>query len=172
MGGRLTPASLKEFQRVLPDRINEAMDRGYEIFKNNQGQPRINGTVVMENYRPTQVIMNETAAQLIKLADDKGLKLSLPEAKLITEEIVKTAELPKGFKLNDSTSLVRANFPDFVLKSVADQVTDATRMDNALISEVSGVARPIINKLLGKSKNIMSTIVEGTNNLSTQVRTN
>ena len=45
-------------------------------------------------------------------------------------------------------------------------------MDNALISEVSGVARPIINKLLGKSKNIMSTIVEGTNNLSTQVRTN
>ena len=172
MGGRLTPASLKEFQRVLPDRINEAMDRGYEIFKNNQGQPRINGTVVMENYRPTQVIMNETAAQLIKLADDKGLKLSLPEAKLITEEIVKTAELPKGFKLNDSTSLVRANFPDFVLKSVADQVTDATRMDNALISEVTGVARPIINKLLGKSKNIMSTIVEGTNNLSTQVRTN
>ena len=45
-------------------------------------------------------------------------------------------------------------------------------MDNALISEVSGVARPIINKLLGKSKNIMSTIVEGTNNLSTQIRTN
>ena len=88
MGGRLTPASLKEFQRILPDRINDAMDRGYEIFKNNQGQPRINGTVVMENYRPTQVIMNETAAQLIKLADDKGLKLSLPEAKLITEEIV------------------------------------------------------------------------------------
>jgi len=172
MGGRLTPSSLKEFQRVLPARINDAMDRGYEIFKNNQGQPRINGTVVMENYRPTQVIMNETAAQLIKLADDKGLKLSLPEAKLITEEIVKTAELPKGFKLNDSTSLVRANFPDFVLKSVADQVTDATRMDNALISEVTGVARPIINKLLGKSKNIMSTIVEGTNNLSTQVRTN
>ena len=172
MGGRLDATALKEFQRVLPERINDAMDRGYEIFKNNQGQPRINGTVVMENYRPTQAIMNETAAQLIKLADDKGLKLSLPEAKLITEEIVKTAELPKGFKLNDSTSLVRANFPDFVLKSVADQVTDATRMDNALISEVSGVARPIINKLLGKSKNIMSTIVEGTNNLSTQVRTN
>jgi hypothetical protein len=45
-------------------------------------------------------------------------------------------------------------------------------MDNALISEVTGVARPIINQLLGKSKNIMSTIVEGTNNLSTQIRTN
>ena len=172
MGNRLTPSALKEFQRVLPDRINQAMDRGYEIFKNNAGQPRINGTVVMENYKPTQAIMNETAAQLIKIADDKGLQLSLQDAKLITEEIVKTAELPKGFKLNDSTGIVRANFPDFVLKSVADQVTDATRMDNALMSELTGVARPIIDKLLGKSKNVMSTIVEGTNNLSTQVRTN
>ena len=172
MGDRLTPSALKEFQRVLPDRINQAMDRGYEIFKNNAGQPRINGTVIMENYKPTQAIMNETAAQLIKIADDKGLQLSLQDAKLITEEIVKTAELPKGFKLNDSTGVVRANFPDFVLKSVADQVTDATRMDNALMSELTGVARPIIDKLLGKSKNVMSTIVEGTNNLSTQVRTN
>jgi len=172
MGGRLTAKSLEEFQRVLPLRINEAMDRGYEIFKNNAGQPRINGTIVMENYRPTKAVFNTAVSQLIKLADDKGLKLSLEEAKLMAEEIVKTAELPKGFKLNDSTGMVRANFPDFVLKSVADQVTDATRMDNALISEVSGVARPIINKLLGKSKNIMSTIVEGTNNLSTQIRTN
>ena len=34
------------------------------------------------------------------------------------------------------------------------------------------MARPVINKLLGKSKNILSTIVEGTNNLSTQIRTN
>ena len=136
MGDRLTPSALKEFQRVLPDRINQAMDRGYEIFKNNAGQPRINGTVVMENYKPTQAIMNETAAQLIKIADDKGLQLSLQDAKLITEEIVKTAELPKGFKLNDSTGIIRANFPDFVLKSVADQVTDATRMDNALMSEL------------------------------------
>ena len=172
MGGRLTPASLKEFQRVLPLRINEAMDRGYEIFKNNQGQPRINDTIVMENYRPTQVIMNETAAQLIKIADDKGLKLSLADAKLITEEIVDSAELPKGFKLNDSTALVRANFPDFIIDSVAKHVTDPNKANNFLISEVTGVARPIINKLLGKSKNIMSTIVEGTNNLSTQVRTN
>ena len=37
MGGRLTAKSLEEFQRVLPLRINEAMDRGYEIFKNNAG---------------------------------------------------------------------------------------------------------------------------------------
>ena len=65
--------NLKEFQRILPLRINEAMDRGYEIFKNNQGRPKINGNIVMENYRPTKAIFNTAVAQLIKLADDKGL---------------------------------------------------------------------------------------------------
>ena len=42
------------------------MDRGYEIFKNNAGQPRINGTVVMENYRPTKEVFNTAVSQLIK----------------------------------------------------------------------------------------------------------
>ena len=172
MGGRLTPESLKEFQRILPLKINEALDRGYEIFKNNAGVPKIGRTIVMANYRPTDTLMEETAEKLIKVADDKGISLSLQDARLITEEIVETAQLPKGFKLNDEAALVKANFPDFVLKSVADTVADSKGRSNALISEVTGVARPIINKLLGKSKNIMSTIVEGTNNLSAQVRSN
>ena len=172
MGRRLTPEALEQFEKVLPERINTVLDRGYDVFKNNKGQPRINGMVVMENYAPVKAVMNEAVDQLVKLADDKGLKLSIPEAKVIAEEIVSTAELPKGFKLNEKTGIIRANFPDFVLKSVADDVVDPKKMDNALLSEVTGVARPIIDKLLGKSKSAMSTIVEGTNNLSYQVRSN
>ena len=38
-------------------------------------------------------------------------------------------------------------------------------MDTAKMSELTGVAKPIIQKLLGKAKNPMSTIVEGTNKL-------
>ena len=172
MGRRLTPEALEQFEKILPQRINTVLDRGYEVFKNNKGLPRINGMLVMENYAPTKVVINEAVEQLVKLADDKGLKLSVPEAKVIAEEIVSTAELPKGFKLNENTGIIRANFPDFVLKSVADDVVDPKRMDNALLSEVTGVARPIVDKLLGKSKSAMSTIVEGTNNLSYQVRQN
>jgi hypothetical protein len=172
MGRRLTPESLEQFQKILPGRINTVLDRGYEIFKNNKGTPKVNGTIVMENYAPTKVVLNEAVEQLVKIADDKGLKLSIPEAKIIAEEIVETAELPKGFKLNEKSGIIRANFPDFVLDSVAKEVTDPTKMDNALLSEVTGVARPIIDKLLGKSKSAMSTIVEGTNNLSFQVRQN
>ena len=172
MGRRLTPEALEQFEKILPQRINTVLDRGYDVFKNNKGMPRINGSIIMENYAPTKAILNESIEQLVKLADDKGLKLSVPEAKVIAEEIVSTAELPKGFKLNEKTGIIRANFPDFVLKSVADDVVDPKKMDNALLSEVTGVARPIIDKLLGKSKSAMSTIVEGTNNLSYQVRSN
>ena len=172
MGRRLTPEALEQFEKILPQRINTVLDRGYDVFKNNKGMPRINGSIIMENYAPTKAILNESIEQLVKLADDKGLKLSVPEAKVIAEEIVSTAELPKGFKLNEKTGIIRANFPDFVLKSVADDVVDPKRMDNALLSEVTGVARPIVDKLLGKSKSAMSTIVEGTNNLSYQVRNN
>ena len=172
MGRRLTPEALEQFEKILPQRINTVLDRGYDVFKNNKGMPRINGSIIMENYAPTKAILNESIEQLVKLADDKGLKLSVPEAKVIAEEIVSTAELPKGFKLNEKTGIIRANFPDFVLKSVADEVVDPKKMDNALLSEVTGVARPIIDKLLGKSKSAMSTIVEGTNNLSYQVRSN
>jgi len=174
MGGRLTAKSVEEFQRILPKRINDAMDRGYEIFKNNQGRPKQNGMIVMENYRPTKAVLNTAVAQLIKIADDKGMKLSLQDAKRIAENIVETAELPKGFKLNEGTGVLRADFPDFIRKSVADHVTDPMQREGSLtaISELTGVARPVINQLLGKSKNILSTIVEGTNNLSAQIRTN
>jgi len=174
MGGRLTAKSVEEFQRILPKRINDAMDRGYEIFKNNQGRPKQNGVIVMENYKPTKAVLNTAIAQLIKIADDKGMKLSLQDAKRIAENIVETAELPKGFKLNEGTGVLRADFPDFIRKSVADYVTDPLQREGKLtaISELTGVARPVINQLLGKSKNILSTIVEGTNNLSAQIRTN
>ena len=35
MGGRLTDDALKDFQKVIPEAINNALDRGYEVFKNN-----------------------------------------------------------------------------------------------------------------------------------------
>ena len=38
------------------------------------------------------------------------------------------------------------------------------------LSDITGVAVPIIKKLLGKNQNPMSTLVDGVTNLSTQVK--
>ena len=40
------------------------------------------------------------------------------------------------------------------------------------MEELTGAAKSAIQKLLGKAKNPMSTILEGTNNLSAQIRSN
>ena len=41
MGRRLTPEALEQFEKILPQRINTVLDRGYDVFKRNKGVPRI-----------------------------------------------------------------------------------------------------------------------------------
>ena len=36
MGRRFTPESLKSFEEMLPKYINDVVDRGYDVFKNNK----------------------------------------------------------------------------------------------------------------------------------------
>jgi hypothetical protein len=37
MGRRFNPEALKQFEEMLPKYINDVIDRGYEVFKNNKG---------------------------------------------------------------------------------------------------------------------------------------
>ena len=52
MGNRLTDDALKDFQKVIPAAINDALDRGYEVFKNNPMS-------LADNYRPSKKVINE-----------------------------------------------------------------------------------------------------------------
>ena len=38
MGRRLNVDGLKQFEEMLPKYINDVLDRGYDVFKNNRGQ--------------------------------------------------------------------------------------------------------------------------------------
>ena len=38
MGRRFTPESLETFEEMLPKYINDVVDRGYDVFKNNKTQ--------------------------------------------------------------------------------------------------------------------------------------
>ena len=110
------------------------------------------------------------------MAADKGLKLSDDLAEQMVNEVWKGATLGKGFLLGaGAPAQVRfKSVPDFMKKSVADKIDQPKihQMDSANMEELTGVAKPIIQKLLGKAQNPMSSIVEGTNNLSAQIRSN
>ena len=49
MGRRFTPESLETFEEMLPKYINDVVDRGYEVFKNNRTQ-----WSTALNYAPTK----------------------------------------------------------------------------------------------------------------------
>jgi len=182
MGRRFNPEALGQFEKMLPKYLNDVLDRGYDVFKNNRGQ-----WTVANNYRPTKAIIKEAVREFkrvaaLKIDPKTGKKIILSDelAEQMVREVWEGAELGKGFKLGDTAFPGQVRFgergglPDFMHKSLADKVTqkNVRGMSFANMEEVSGVARPIIQKLLGKAKNPMSTILEGTNNLSAQVRSN
>ena len=171
MGTRLTSEALKDFQTVIPGAINDILDRGYEVFKNNPMS-------VADNYPPTKAIIDEAVTNFQREAAEKGVTLTDDVAKNMVNEVWNNAELPKGILLssNSKSGVVRlASVPDFFVKSVADDIIKKPigRMKGGKnLSDLTGVGQEIIKKLLGKAQNPMSTIVEGTNALSAQVRLN
>jgi hypothetical protein len=173
MGRRFTPEALETFEEIIPKYVNNVLDRGYNIFKNNKGSLDI-----AENYRPTKEIIKEAKQNFIKEAERKGLVLSDELADQFVYEVWKGASLPKGFLLGKGgPGQVRfKTIPDFMVKSIENTVTqDSLYRKKSFgynMSDLTGYARPIVEKLLGKAKNPMSSILEGTNNLSVQVRSN
>jgi len=175
-GRRLTPDALNDFEKVIKTSLTDAMDRGYEVFKNNQGQ-----LSVARNYPPTKKIIQETTQdiqkEIVRLSKGK-IKLSAEEASKITDELWQGASLPKGILLSGRKQgdVYLKDVPDFFRNSVASNLTitdkNFIKRDSANLSELTGVAQNIVKKLLGKAENPMSTLVEGTANLSSQVRYN
>ena len=173
MGSRLTPSALEDFQKVIPKQINDVLDRGYEVFKNNPMS-------VADNYGPSSKVINTAVKDFIDVAAEKGVTLSDDVAKNMVNEVWANAKLPRGVMMNEGTKsgVVRlGSVPNFFLKSEADNLLskkgDFVKTSGGKnLSDLTGVGQDVIKRLLGKAENPMSTIVEGTNALSIQVRLN
>jgi hypothetical protein len=173
MGSRLTPSALEDFQKVIPKQINDVLDRGYEVFKNSPMS-------VADNYGPSSKVINVAVKEFQEEAAKKGVTLSEDVAKNMVNEVWANAKLPRGVMMNENTKsgVVRlGSVPNFFLKSEADNLLskkgDFVKTSGGKnLSDLTGVGEQVIRKLLGKAENPMSTIVEGTNALSIQVRLN
>jgi hypothetical protein len=176
MGGRLTDDALEDFQKVIPAAINNALDRGYEVFKNNPMS-------IADNYRPSKKVINEAVQNFKDEAAKKGITLPDDVAKSMVNEVWTNSKLPRGIMMNPNTKSGEVRFgsvPAFFVKSEADDITKTMAKDKSFVktiggknmTDLTGVGKEVMRKLLGKAENPMSTIVEGTNALSIQVRLN
>ena len=174
-GRRLTPSALDDFEDMIRKSLSEAMDRGYAAFKNNSGDLNF-----AKNYPPTKAILTKAAEDIQKEVTrlSKGqVKLTTEEATKMADEIWQGSSLPKGVLLSGRPGdVVIKDTPDFFRKSIAENLqlnnNNVRGRDVANLSELTDEGQRIVRNLLGKAENPMSTLVEGTANLSSQVRYN
>ena len=169
MGRRLNVDGVKQFEEMLPKYLNDVLDRGYDVFKNNRGQ-----LTVAKNYPPTKAVITEAIKDFKRVAALKGLELSDELAEQMVGEVWRGATLTPGFKLGvrEPAQVRFKSLPDFMQQSLVNKNIKVWEQSSSNLAELTGVAKPIIQKLLGKAQNPMSTILEGTNNLSAQIRSN
>jgi hypothetical protein len=173
MGRRFTPESLETFEEMLPKYINDVVDRGYDVFKNNKTQWSL-----ASNYPPTKEIIKQAVNDFKFVAKQKGITLSDEAAETLVNKTWTGASIKKGFKLGEGApGVVRARVPDFMRKSVQDVIDPVTYKEGATegkvpLTELTGMSQQVVKRLLGKSRSPMNSIVEGVENLSAQVREN
>ena len=169
IGRRFTPEAWEDFTKALPKYLNDVVDRGYSVFRNNAGQK----TVAL-NYPPTKAVLKETFDFYKAQSIQKGLKVSDEVLERLVKDTWENATMQKGltFASKAGPAAVKLPLPNFLTKSMISELgSDPTivKTTTTNLSDVTGVATPVIKKLLGKSENPMSTLVDGITNLSTQV---
>jgi hypothetical protein len=167
-GKRLAPEALDQFKVLMKDKVPNFLNSSYKAFDNAKIDK--SGFKLANNYKPPKALIQEATDQIKEIAKNttKG-KMILDdfEAERIVEDIWLTAKLPNGFKLK---SELKFTGPNFLKKSFLEKTMGESTDIN--FSELTGVSKNVINKLLGKNENALSTILEGTNKLSMVVRSN
>ena len=136
---------------------------------------QVNQPLLADNYKPTAIRLEKLFDFYKKTARAKGYNVSDDAIRSAVKQTWEGAELEKGFiragKIAPGTVKLK-NVPEFILDSFKSElVRDKSFIKRAdtNLAEVTGVAKSIIQKTLGKSKSPINTLVEGVTNLSAQV---
>ena len=164
LGARLEKKDLQDFKNIFGSKFKSYLGSTYDIFQNKSIIPFFNFNKVSEEaVNKTKEMFKETALQ-------NGRVLTDEQAEYYVNRLVKTAALPKGFRMDKPSDPI-FQIPDFFVgKTVLDDAV--TDRGFTSLSSLPKEQREIIEELLGKSKNPMQTILGGTARLSLITRRN
>ena len=80
--------ALKSFEDMVPKYINDVLDRGYDVLRNNP-------ITLADNIRPTKQLIKEAVKEFQDIAAQKGLTLNDELARDMVDEVWKGARLTK-----------------------------------------------------------------------------
>ena len=163
IGGKINPTDIKDFKNLFGNKFKNYLGSTYDIFQNKSLIPFF-------NFKPAEEAINKTKNMFKEVALQNGKEITDEQANFYVERLVKTARLPKGFRMDKPSDPV-FQIPDFFVgKTVLDEAV--TDKGFASLSSLPKENRQIIEELLGKSKNPMQTILGGTARLSLITRRN
>ena len=164
LGKTATGKDLDEFKSLFGDKVKSWLGATYDIFQNKSIIPYL-------AYKPTRQAIDKTIKVFQDAAQQQGKPITREEAEYYVNNIIKTAKLPKGFKM-DMPSDPIFQVPDFFVNNTSAK--DITRFKGiASLSQITKQAdREVFEELLGKTKNPMQTILGGTSRLSLITRRN
>jgi hypothetical protein len=163
IGGKIDPNDISDFKNLFGNKFKNYLGSTYDIFQNKSLIPFF-------NFKPAEEAINKTKNMFKEVALQNGKEITDEQANYYVERLVKTARLPKGFRMDKPSDPV-FQIPDFFVgKTVLDEAV--TDKGFASLSSLPAENRKIIEELLGKTKNPMQTILGGTARLSLITRRN
>ena len=163
LGQRMDETSIKEFKDLFGNKFQSYLGSTYDIFQNKSMLPFL-------NYKPSAELIDKSKNMMKDAALQNGRQLTDEQANFYVERILKTAQLPKGFRMDKPSDPV-FQIPDFFVgKSVADDAV--TQRGFASLKDLPKEQQAVIKELLGEQKNPMQTILGGTGRLSLITRRN
>ena len=186
-GQMLDPKELQKFKTAFKSKVSDFVASGYNLFKNETiGK--------LKKYPPSRPIMQELTADIAKATKAMGINLPETEINRILNRIYENASLEKGFNIGYKKSGVFfRDLPNLFKDSLGGAIDDISKLTTykknkitgnpigGNLSDITDVVLPdgsvfkrkeILEKLVGKSKDGLNTIVVGTNRISSLVRTN
>jgi len=163
IGGKIDPKSISQFKELFGEKFKNYLGSTYDIFQNKSIIP-------MLNWKPAEEAITKAKNMFKQVALQNGKELTDEEANYFVDRLVKTARLPKGFKLDKPSDPV-FQIPEFFAgKTVLDDAVSTKGFTS--LSSLPKENKEVIEELLGKSKNPIQTILSGTARLSLITRRN
>ena len=165
LGGKIArdKTAFKEFKQLFGKKFQDYLGSTYDRFSNNSVLPFL-------SYKPTDEAVQKAITLFKDVARQNGKTITDTQAEYYVNRLVKTAQLPKGFKMDKASDVV-FKIPDFFVgKTVLDDAVSGKGYANMV--NLPKQAQSVIKELLGEQKNPMQTILAGTSRLSLVTRRN
>jgi len=163
IGGKIDKENIGEFKNLFGNKFKNYLGSTYDIFQNKSLLPFL-------NWKPAAQEVEKTKNMFKQVALQNGKELTDEEANYYVERLIKTAKLPKGFRMDKPSDPI-FQIPDFFVgKTVLDDAV--SNKGWASLASLPKENREVIEQLFGKTKNPMQTILGGTARLSMITRRN